>query len=197
MSTQMRGSEPAREFHLEGLGLAVVGGVLIAVMFGAFYTGRWYERQVSPVVAGSGGGANPLANVTAPEQESANVDADLNYFDTLDGAEKQAEPTREIQAARTPVERPAPAAPAPAPSSGDFFVQVFAGRDQGAAAGLVQRLESEGRMVKLHTIREGSDALFKVRVGGYQTRETARAAAQELQSQGYPGAWVTEVQGSL
>ena len=44
MNTQMRGSGPGREFRLEGLGLAVVGGVLIAVLFGAFYTGRWYER---------------------------------------------------------------------------------------------------------------------------------------------------------
>jgi hypothetical protein len=48
--------------------------------------------------------------------------------------------------------------------------------------------------VRLFSEREGRGALYKVRVGGYPSRDGARSAADRLEREGYSGAWVTEVQ---
>jgi len=190
-----RRDEGVREFRLEGLGLAVIGGVLLAALAGAFFLGRWYERQtLGPIAARAAGEGDPLANVVrAVEQEPADVDADAGYFDRIEGGEQQAEPQRE---ARQPASTPGPAGGAPAAAAaperaGDYFVQVFAGRDESSAAALVQRLRAAGHPVRLHSEREGDGSLYKVQVGGYATMDEARAAAKRLQDQGYPGAWVT------
>ena len=204
MSAQMRGTEPSREFRLEGMGLALVGGILAVALLGSFFLGRWSAGPSKAIDASQASGADPLANVMDPDG-TTDVEEGLNFFDTVEGGEKQAEPVREMPETTKPV--PAPVASRPksgtAPpaggqgpattASGSFWVQVWAGRDHSAAAGLVQRLESEGRSVKLHTQRDGSDSLFKVRVGGYATREAAKSVAEELQDGGYSGAWVTEI----
>ena len=75
---------------------------------------------------------------------------------------------------------------------GDYFVQVAATHDEGAAAGLVERLQGESYRVRLFTQQDGRDLLYKVRVGGYASQQAARTTAQELQQKGYQGAWVTK-----
>jgi cell division septation protein DedD len=187
------GNEPVREFRLEGLGLVLIGGVLIAALAGAFFVGRWYERQtLGPAAARALAEGDPLANVVRTVEEApADVDSDAGYFDRVQGDEQELEPQRETQRAPAEGGQPAPAAPARATTPGDFWVQVFAGRAESAAAGLVQKLEAAGQPVKLHTEREGDGSLYKVRVGGFTSIEEARAAARRLQGQGYAGAWVT------
>ena len=52
-------------------------------------------------------------------------------------------------------------------------MQVFAGRDRGAAAGLVEKLGNAGYDARMLTVPEGQGALYKVRVDGYPTRNRA------------------------
>lgn len=216
MVGERRGGDGVREFRLEGLGLLLVAGVLIVLLGGAFYLGRWYERQVGPAaVPGTGGSllSDPLANIEAP----ADVDRSADYFDDVQGGQKEAEPQREVprdrpetspaaaeeqsaappaeqQAAPAPAEERAAAPPAPAQREGSFFVQVFAGRDRQSAETLVRELTGKAYSVRLFSEREGRGALYKVRVGGYATREEASAVADALQQAGYSGAWVTTVE---
>ena len=42
-----------RELRLEGLGLAIVGGIILALLFGAFQLGRTVERWSAPGRASS------------------------------------------------------------------------------------------------------------------------------------------------
>lgn len=202
MVGEKQGGNGVRELRLEGLGLLLVAGVLIVLLGGAFYVGRWYERQVGPGAAGAPGGVSltdPLANVEPP----ADVDRSADFFDEVQGAEKEAEPQREI-----PRETPEPAPPqaqeqeaAPPPAQaeaqaaegGAYYVQVFAGRDRQSAEALVRELTGKGHPVKLFSEREGRGALYKVRVGGYATREQADGAKDKLIDDGYSGAWVTAV----
>jgi len=183
-----------REFRLEGPGLLLVGGGLALALTAAFFAGRWYERGDEPPTFASGGGADPLANVVEAE-EPADLDGSADFFDTMDGGGKEAEPSREV-AGRSASAEPAPAGGAAEakPDRGPFYVQVFAGRDRGAAEGLVERLQQAHYSVKLFTERNGTDALFKVRVGGYASEDEARSDAQQLVKQGYGGAWVTRVE---
>ena len=179
-----RRDEP-RELRLEGVLLAIVVGVLVALLVGAFQLGRVVERRNAPARSAASS-ADPLGNV---EQEAVAATEKLTFFDTLSGPGKEAEPSREAQAKTT-----APAPPAAAVTPGVWFVQVFVGRDRSAAEEVVRTLRAERYPVRIDAVAEGSSgSLFKVRVGGFPTKEAADAGAARLHGDGHSGTWVVRV----
>ena len=95
---------------------------------------------------------------------------------------------------RTRAPAPQPAAersdqPSDPGGAGDYWVQVFAGRDRSSAESLVGKLKSDGYLVKVFSEREGQGLLFKVRVGGYPSKDRAQRTAAVLKESGY-SAWV-------
>ena len=185
MALDADGADAPREFRLEGVGLAVVGGVLMALVIGAFELGRSVERWSAPARASASGG-DPLAGVESAPEEATEK---LSFFDTTSGGGKEAEPKREAARGASP----APSAPAvaPTPAPGAWFVQVFVGRDREAAGEVVRTLRGKGYPVRADAVSEGrSGSLYKVRVGGYPTREAAEAGAQKLHDDGQASTWV-------
>ena len=177
--------EHKREIRLEGRLLGVASGVLLLLLFGAFELGRAVERWTAPgrAVASS----DPLVNV-----EPETVEAEKpTFFDTVTGPGKEAEPAREARG------QGAPPAPPPAPvTAGPWFVQVFVGRDRQAAEEVVRSLRAKRYSVRIDAVAEGaSGSLFKVRVGGFQTKEAADATAERLHGDGHTGTWVVRVAG--
>jgi cell division septation protein DedD len=175
--------ERPREIRLEGGLLVVASGVLLALLFGAFQFGRVVERWTAPARAASA--SDPLGNV---EPETAEAEKPT-FFDTVSGSGKEAEPAREAQP------KPAPAPPTPAPvSAGPWFVQVFVGRDRQAAEDVVRALRAKRYPVRIDAVAEGaSGSLFKVRVGGYPTKDLADGGAEKLHADGHTGTWVVRV----
>jgi len=111
------GREPTRELRLEGVLLLVAGGVLLALLVGAFELGRRVERWNAPARAASSS-TDPLGNL---EREAADSTEKLTFFDTLSGGGKEAEPSRQAQS------KPAAAVlPPAAVTPGPWFVQVVA-----------------------------------------------------------------------
>ena len=191
-----------RELRLEGVGLVVVGGVLLAAICGAFYLGKWVEARAHPAQLLADAGQGPLSQVVRSDSvESATEDT--SFFDNLDGGQKQPEPEREARPEPARVEKPpakkSPSTDKPAASTtvkpsdpggaGDYYVQVFAGRDRSSAESLVGKLKSDGYLVKVFSEREGQGLLFKVRVGGYPSKDRAQRTATLLKESGY-SAWV-------
>jgi len=176
--------DEVREFRLEGPALWFAGGLLAAALIGAFALGRWYGAAGVPTrAAGASGASSAATPEEAPE--------DLSFFDTLSGPGKEAEPERE--ATRTG-NRPSPPAAVPPASPGAWFVQIGALRDRQAAEVLVRSLGAKGLRIRVDTEREGArGVLYKVRVGGYPTRESADAAAAKLRAEGQGGAFVTRI----
>ncbi len=165
--------------------LAIAGGVLVALLVGAFQLGRVVERSGSPSRPGASP-ADPLGNV---EQEAVAATEKLTFFDTLSGPGKEAEPSRETQSKAA---APAPAAAAVTP--GVWFVQVFVGRDRQAAEEVVRSLRAQQYPVRIDAVAEGSSgSLFKVRVGGFPTKEAADSGAERLHGDGHSGTWVVRV----
>jgi hypothetical protein len=192
MGADRRDANSVREFRFEGLGLVVVVTVILALLGGSFALGRWYERRTQGHSSAELTGLeDPLENVVEIE-EPTDVGESASYFDTLEGGQKEAEPGRETGTPSLPAaQRQAP--PAPASSSGDFFVQIAAVRDRSAAERLIEELRGGGYPVRLFSEAEGRGALYKVRVGGYATEERAREAVKNLVNKGYQGAWVTRL----
>ena len=194
MAVERHEPESMHEFRLEGIGLLLGGGLLLGLLAGAFFLGRWVERGAQPGGPQPVSGSGPLSQVLTPEPD-ADVGLGVTHFDDLQGAEKQLEPARELTppAGAMPATRPASSRPSPAASSADegrYYVQVSALRDQGAAAELIDMLKAQGYGVRLFSEREGQGMLYKVRVGGYATEQEARVMVAKLRKTGYPGAWV-------
>ncbi|HXV75048.1 MAG TPA: SPOR domain-containing protein [Candidatus Polarisedimenticolaceae bacterium] len=189
MSNDGGNGEEVREFRLEGLTLVVVATALVLALGGAFMLGRWVERGSAPPSSGgtAAAGEDPLANL-ARADEPADVDETSDIFDRAD--ETATEPEREVRSDSGVTRGDAPAS-APTESSGNYFVQVWAGRDRDAAELLVDKLERDGYAVTIVSDRVEGDTLFKVRVGGYPTEAEARRTSGELEGKGYRGAWVT------
>jgi cell division septation protein DedD len=198
MAPDRHEAESTRELRLEGIGLLLGGGVLLALLVGAFFLGRWVERGSGPAGPGGAEESGPLSQVAAREAD-ADAAEGLTHFDTVEGVEKQVEPGREIAAptAAQPAPSPPPgpgtvagAEPAAQVEASRFYVQVLALRDRGGAAEVIETLRNQGYGVRLFSEREGQGTLYKVRVGGYETREQAAAARDELRKGGHPGAFV-------
>jgi len=202
MKAEQGGDESTREVRLEGVGLVVVGGMLLAAVCGAYYLGKWVEGREHPAQILADAGEGPLSQVVRSNSvESATEDT--SFFDNLDGQETQPEPEREARPAPpTAVDPPAKKSnratktaekPADLPSdpggTGDYWVQVFAGRDRSSAESLVGKLTGDGYLVKVFSEREGQGLLFKVRVGGYPSKDRAQLTASTLMESGY-SAWV-------
>jgi len=180
------GGDQPRELRLEGGLLAVAGGVLLALLVGAFQLGRVVERWNAPARASSS--SDPMGGV---EKEAAEATEKLTFFDTLSGSGKEAEPGREAQ-----TKLASPPTPSPAVAPGPWFVQVFVGRDRQAAEDVVRSLREKQYPVRIDAVAEGaSGSLFKVRVGGFPTKEAADLGALKLHADGHAGTWVVRVAG--
>jgi cell division protein FtsN len=199
MKAEEHEAEAGRELRLEGFGLLVVGAVLLALVVGVFYLGRWVERQgVEPARLAQGQSASDPLREVAPA--SVDVSQTANYFDKVDGEQKALEPARQTRspepAADAPplVAEPArdvpvqPPDPVAAPG-GVYQIQVFAGRDRASAEAMLRRVQSAGYPVNLLSEAEGTSTLYRVRVGGYPTEEAARQAANRLAAEGH-STWV-------
>ena len=173
-----------REVRLEGASLAAALVVLLALLFGAFEIGRAVERIGAPA-RGTGGAGDPAARLDA---EPLDASEKVTFFDTVSGAGKEAEPKRQASSPPPSVSVSAPATPGP------WFVQVFVGRDRSAAEEVVRGVRQRGYRVRVDSVSEGaSGSLYKVRVGGYESREGAEAASRKLEADGQKSTWVVKI----
>jgi cell division septation protein DedD len=73
---------------------------------------------------------------------------------------------------------------------------VFVGRDRATAEEVVRTLKGLGYPVRTDAVAEGrSGSLYKVRVGGYATKDLADAGAEKLHRDGQNSTWVVRLPG--
>jgi cell division protein FtsN len=198
MATERR-DEGFREVRLEGVTLVVVGGVLLGALTGAFLLGRWVERGARPAADLAAAEADPLGQIVPPA-EVEDTTATRDYFDEVGGGGREAEPQRQATprpepepepgAATEPRAAAAPPQPAATGGAGEYFVQVAAVRDAGAADALIRRLAADGYEAAAVA---GEGTLLRVRVGAFPTEESARDAVRRLRQGGHPDAFLTHV----
>jgi hypothetical protein len=136
-------SEAVREIRLEGAVLWGAVAVLAALLAAAFAAGRWSAPEAPP--GESNGGAGAVSENVEPTEVP--VEENLGFFDRAGGQGQVVEPRREAPTGEAPASgAPRRAAPAPA---GDWFVQVFAGRDRQAAELVARQLRGRGHPVRL------------------------------------------------
>ena len=122
----------------------------------------------------------PAADVPEPAPEVAQ-----QVEPVPESADDEAAPAPEEPA---PAPTPEPAEPAPTPpssgaemSAGDWFVQVGSFGNQDNALGLKERLEDHEYPALISEYHADGTTLHRVRVGGFDSRETAESVLEALQ----------------
>ena len=193
-------TEEVREFRLEGLGLLLVSAIMLAALSGAFYLGRWYESRQQDA---SGSAGAELASLPGADAETrtkvVSAEDGLTAFDTVEGdvVEERGREARGGDRAERPGDGGGPSTAASDTASapvvvGPWTVQVAAVRERQSAEQLFGELDDKGFEARIDTVREGSDTIFKVRVGGFPDKQAAGPTATRLKAAGY-ASWVTRI----
>jgi cell division septation protein DedD len=106
-------------------------------------------------------------------------------------AEKE-EPT---PVAAAPAAAPEVSTPAPAPAqaqAGELVIQVFFSSDQEKARNLVAQLAAGGFPAFLSPVEVGGETMYRVRLGPYEQRSAAEAAAERVRRNYKLDTWITQ-----
>ena len=144
-----------------------------------------------PAIEAPAASADPT-NAVAPPTTTE----DLSYFNRL---ERQGEPAEELKLAPEAAS-PSPAREAPAaareavaaqPARQGYDVQLAALNSRAEADAMARRLASKGYAAYVVTPAGGTPAVYRVRVGTFNTRREAEAAASKLEKEEQFKPWVT------
>lgn len=92
--------------------------------------------------------------------------------------------------AERPAERPAREAD-PAPAAGKLVIQVFSSPDQDQAEKIRDRLVAAGQKAFLSPIRSAGRTMYRVRIGPFDSRESAEKAASRVRKDQRLDTWIT------
>ncbi len=95
-------------------------------------------------------------------------------------------------AAKAATPASAPAKPTPAVAVGKLFVQVYSSTNGGRAKEIVAQLQRAGFVVQLAESSKAGATQFRVRVGPYENRAKADAAAARLRREFRLDTWITD-----
>jgi DedD protein len=150
-------------------------------------TGGTSGIEQAPVVSPLPGGEPGSAGVTAPR--------DPRYSDFLESPEPVEEaiaPAPSAPASSAARAAPSTAVAAPARARGDgFVVQVSAVKGRPEAETIRRRLETKGYPAFVEASGSGRNAMFRVRVGRYESRQAAEAIATRLAREERFKPWIT------
>lgn len=193
------------EIQLNGKQLVFLFMAATVVSVVIFLCGVLVGRGVRAERAALTDGAAPAADI-APDAASPPVDApssadptnavapptttdDLSYFNRL---ERQNAPPEELKPAEAaPPEAPAPEAGAAQPARQGYAVQLAALNSRTEADAMASRLASKGYAAYVLTPANGTPAVYRVRVGTFDTRREAETIASKLEKEEQFKPWVT------
>jgi cell division septation protein DedD len=213
MTSEPGQSEGGRtiELQIDGrqLLIVVVGIVLLCAVF--FHFGRRVGRS-------EGGADGPAGGAETRLQSSEDAAADLTFFDRVTeergsgapppvasgaaptlppraGAMRDAAPPPAPPAASPPkpsVAAPRTVTPPPpaAATGGGIEIQVAVVSERARADSLASRLRSKGYAAQVSPSSSGGRTVWRVRVGGYPSREAARSAAARLEHDENLKTWI-------
>lgn len=202
------------EFQLDGKQVVIVMVGILLLCSISFYFGRRVGR------AEAAGKPAPLLSsmseaVPGTLQEEDAGD-DLTFFDTVgsrpqqgtpppvasgpeSGSAPRSEPPREERpatpapgtttAGQEPAKTPTPAA-APSTSGSGIQVQVGSFSERTQADSLASGLRAKGYRPTVSTTSSNGKTVYRVRVGGYATRDAAEQAARRLEREEQLKTWI-------
>ena len=199
------------ELQIDGrqLLIVVVGIVLLCAVF--FHFGRRVGRSEA--------GTEGLAGVTEkPLDSSEDAAADLTFFDrvTEERGSTSLPPVASGSARRVATDGNSPrdavgavtSPPAPAstgaaqrsvaavapvaPAGGGIEIQVAVLSERARAEALASRLRSKGYLAQVSSSSSSGRTVWRVRVGGYPSREAARSVAARLERDENLKTWIPE-----
>lgn len=177
-----RGRERQRRYLVAGLACAVValvvGGIAVSAtraLFASFTVAAESPRDLAPApVAAAAAAAVPALPAPAPA-----VDA------------PRAQPVSSAPPPAPGPRRQPAAIELPAVVETGYRIQVTAADDLAEGRAMVARLTADGYPAYMTQATVGNRAVFRVRVGPFETLAAAEDTASRLRAAGHAGAWIT------
>lgn len=182
------------EILLENRHLAFVGVGVLMLCLGAFLLGRWTEHRRwvnpdTPLPHVSGATEHLPIEPAFPVEEALRRAGPVEELavERQDDPQAASPPSQENLRSEPRAEKP----PLPAAQGEDLYVQVLATRHQEAAVRLRERLSGRNYPATVVSLPDAQGRmLYRVRVGGYQTREEAKRVAVRLENEERLKTWI-------
>jgi len=182
------------EILLENRHLTFVGVGVLVLCLGSFLLGRWTEHRRwvnpdTPLPHVSGATEHLPIEPAFPTEEALRSAGPVQELvvDKQDEPVVALPPSRESLRAGPRAEKP----PLAAAQGEDLYVQVFATRQEEAAVRLRERLSGRNYPATVISLPDAQGRmLYRVRVGGYQTREEAKRVAARLENEERLKTWI-------
>ncbi len=186
----MSDAQEPYEVTLSNTQIVAWAALLVVLVVAAFAAGAWWGRsdagnepaEENAIVS------LPTSSGLAPRspEESAPAADVVNFFgdDTEDGAGNDASDSAADDAAEAPAEEPRTTEAA-------LVVQVFSSTDLEQARGVEQKLLADEHPAFLSPQALDGEVMQRVRVGPYDSREAAEAAADQLAREYGLETWIT------
>lgn len=173
-----------RELQLSSTHLLLIFVGLFAVLIVVFLLGISVGKKQSEEVQKTQLTANPPIETVQTGTLRPAPETKEDVPPPVTRTETQEPAAEKVTAEQTPAVQPKKAEPSPAKAeqqSGNYFIQVGAYSKKDGAMALAQDFQSKGYpTIILDPLSSDRRAIFRVRVGGYASREEANRVLSEL-----------------
>ncbi len=175
-----------RELQLSSSQLVLIFIAILALGVVIFLLGVSVGKKQAQIADTTQFTSEPLAEKVVEEEPKPMAEPEEESKDTEKPAEQPKDAIRQELASHQKVKEETKAKPAPIPRSTGYFIQIGAFKNRDSAYAMAEELKDQGFPAQVFDPSPSDpSSLYKVRVGGYETRAQAESELEKLaQAQG-------------
>ena len=175
-----------RELQLSSSQLVLIFIAILALGVVIFLLGVSVGKKQAQIADATQFTSEPLAEKVVEEKPKPVEEPEQKPAEDEKPVEEPKDTIREELASHQKVKAEAKAKPAPIPRSSGYFIQIGAFKNKDSAYAIAEELKDQGFPAQVfNPSPSDTNPLYKVRVGGYETRAQAESELGKLaQAQG-------------
>jgi cell division septation protein DedD len=179
-------SKDYRELQLSSSQLVLIFIAILALGVVIFLLGVSVGKKQAQIVDTTQFTSEPLTEQVVEEEPKPVEEPEEQPTETVKPAEQPKDAIREELASHQKVKAETKTKPAPIPRSSGFYIQIGAFKNRDSAYAMAEELKDQGFPTQVfEPTPSETNPLYKVRVGGYETRALAEEELGKLaQAQG-------------
>jgi cell division septation protein DedD len=175
-----------RELQLSSSQLVLIFIAILALGVVIFLLGVSVGKKQAQITDTTQFASEPLAEKVVEEEPKPIEEPEEKPTETEKRDEQPADTIRQELASHQKVKEEAKTTPAPIPRSSGYYIQIGAFKNRDSAYEMAEKLKDQGFPAQVFDPSPSdTNPLYKVRVGGYETRAQAESELEKLaQAQG-------------
>ncbi len=170
-----------RELQLSSSQLVLIFIAILALGVVIFLLGVSVGKKQAQIADTTQFTSEPLAEKVVEEKPKPVEEPEEKVTEDIKPAEQPKEAIRQELASHQKVKEEAKVEPAPIPRSSGYFIQIGAFKNRDSAYVMAEELKDQGFPAQVFDPSPSDrNPLYKVRVGGYETRAQAESELEKL-----------------